>query len=140
MNLHLWQLLDLAIAYVLALPIGWERERDERSAGLRTYPLVSIASCAYVLIGIVFLKSADAESRVIQGLASGIGLVGAGAIIQDRMRVHGTATAASILGTSAIGSAVAFGGYDIAIALSALSYFTLLFMKPLKRREESEKT
>lgn len=140
MNLHPWQLLDLVIAYALALPIGWERERDERSAGLRTYPLVSIASCAYALIGILFLKSADAESRVIQGLVSGIGLVGAGAIIEDRVRVHGTATAASILGTSAIGTAVAFGGYDIAIAISALSYFTLLFMKPLKRREESEKT
>ena len=140
MNLHPWQLLDLVIAYALALPIGWERERDERSAGLRTYPLVSIASCAYGLIGILFLKSADAESRVIQGLVSGIGLVGAGAIIQDRVRVHGTATAASILGTSAIGTAVAFGGYDIAIALSALSYFTLLFMKPVKRPEESEKS
>ena len=140
MNFHPWQLLDLVIAYLLALPIGWERERDERSAGLRTYPLVSIASCTYVLIAIIFLKSADAESRVIQGLVSGIGLVGAGAIIQDRVRVHGTATAASILGTSAIGTAVAFGGYDIAIALSVLSYFTLLLMKPLKRREEREKS
>ena len=136
MTLHGWELLKLIIAYVLALPIGWERERDERSAGLRTYPLVAIASCAYVVIGIVFLESQEASARIIQGLISGLGLVAGGAIIQDRFRVHGTATAASILGTGAIGTAVAFDAYDIAIALSIMSYLTLRLLKPLKRRAE----
>ena len=138
MTLHGWELLKLVIAYALALPIAWERERDERSAGLRTYPLVAIASCAYVTIGLVFLHSEAAAPRIIQGLLSGVGLVAAGAIIQDRFRVHGTATAASILGTGAIGTAVAFGAYDIAIALSLMSYLTLRLLKPLKRRVEED--
>ena len=135
MTLHGWELLKLVIAYVLAFPIGWERERDERSAGLRTFPLVAIASCAYVVIG-TLLQEATAASRIVQGLLSGLGLVAGGAIIQDRFRVHGTATAASILGTGAIGTAVAFGAYDIAIALSVLSYLTLLLLKPLKSEAE----
>ena len=45
------QLLKVAIAYVLALPTGWERFKHDRSAGLRTFPLVSLASCAYMLAG-----------------------------------------------------------------------------------------
>ena len=138
MTLHGWELLKLVIAYALALPIGWERESDERSAGLRTYPLVAIASCAYVVIGVVLLQSRDDSARIIQGLLSGVGLVGAGAIIQDRFSVHGTSTAASILGTGAIGTAVATGAYDIAVALSIMSYLTLRLLKPLKRRAEED--
>src|SRR5579871_3889269 len=98
MKLHFLELLKMVIAYALAFPIGWERERDERTAGIRTFPLVCMASCAYVLVGTIYFQSADANARVIQGLLSGVGFIGAGAIIQDRFRVHGTATAAAILG------------------------------------------
>ena len=119
-------LLKIVIAYALALPVGWERERHERSAGLRTFPLVAVASCAYILVGVRYFGTHyDAESRVIQGLIGGIGFIGAGTILRVQHEVVGTATAASLLATGIIGMAVAFGIYDIAVLLSALSLFTL---------------
>jgi putative Mg2+ transporter-C (MgtC) family protein len=136
---HGTEILNLAIAYVLALPTAWEREREERSAGMRTYPLLALASCAFVALGLVHFQSADAQSRVIQGLLSGMGLLAAGAIIQNRTHVHGTATAASMLGACALGAAAAFGDYDIALFLSLTIYTTLRVLRPLKRALHTEK-
>jgi putative Mg2+ transporter-C (MgtC) family protein len=74
----------LALAYVLALPIGWGRERNERSAGLRTFPLVAVASCGFVQAteGITG-NSPEAQARIIEGLITGIGFIGGGAIIKQ---------------------------------------------------------
>jgi putative Mg2+ transporter-C (MgtC) family protein len=131
---HGWDLLKLALAYLLVLPIGWEREEAERSAGLRTFPLMSIASCAYVLVAIRFMGAeATASARIIQGLIGAVGFLGAGAVITRANGVHGTATAASIFGTGAIGAAVAFGYWDVAVVLSLLNLVTLHFLAPLKR-------
>ena len=58
----------MAIAYVLAMPIAWDREHRVRSAGLRTFPLVAVASCGFMLIGISVLDSTDAEARVLYGI------------------------------------------------------------------------
>jgi putative Mg2+ transporter-C (MgtC) family protein len=71
---------------------------------------------------------------VLQGLLSGIGVICAGAIIHAQTRVHGTATAASILGTAALGSATAFQMYDVAVVLSIVMFVTLRFSRPFKER------
>ena len=134
LQFHGWDLIKVVIAYALALPIGWEREETERSAGLRTYPLIAIASCVYVLIGIRFMPEATASARVIQGLIGAAGFLGAGAVITRQEGVHGTATAASIFGTGAIGAAVAFGYWDVAILLSVVNLATLALLAPLKRK------
>ena len=131
---HLGRLL---IAFVLALPLGWDRESRSRSAGLRTFPLVAVGSCAYMLTGIHVLDSTDGNSRVMYGILTGIGFIGGGAILKDRGSVAGTATAASIWNTGAIGVAVAWGRYEIAVALSLLNYATLRFMPKLKRHIDS---
>ncbi len=61
--------LSLAIAFVLALPVGWERERHERTPALRTFPLVAVASCGYALLAERELAgSLDAQARIIQGM------------------------------------------------------------------------
>ncbi len=122
--------LDIAIAYLVALPVGWEREHHERSAGLRTFPLVCVASCA--LAAAVGTMGSAAESRVVQGLIGGIGFIGGGTILKSEMRVHGTATAASILVTAVIGVCVAHHLYWMAIALSALGLATLRLFPALK--------
>lgn len=63
--------MDLAIAYALALPIGWDRERKERSAGIRTFPLVAIASCGFVLVAIRVLGiESIGQARILEGLAA----------------------------------------------------------------------
>lgn len=128
-------LFDIVIAYVMALPVGWEREHHERSAGLRTFPLVSVASCAFVVVAARGLQSTDAQSRVIQGLVAGIGFIGAGTILKTGRTVHGTATAASILVTSVIGISVAFHFYDLAILLSLMSLFTMRSFQAWKHLE-----
>src|SRR5437868_3945427 len=105
----------LALAYLFALPVGWYRETEGHSVGVRTFPLVAMASCGYVMLGMSpQVHSVDAQSRIIQGLAAGIGFIGGGAILRARGNVHGTATAASIWTTGVLGAAVAQERYLLA--------------------------
>jgi len=131
------QIRDMAIAYALALVIGWNREREARSAGLRTFPLVAVASCAF-LQAAEGLRGSDPEAvaRVLTGVATGIGFIGAGAILKGGSEVHGTATAASIWATGAMGAAVALGAHHIAVALCLFTTLTLYLLTPLKPERE----
>lgn len=123
----------LAIAYLMALPIGFDRETSHHHFGLRTFPLVAVVSCGFMLVGIAVLDSSESEARVIQGIITGIGFLGGGAILKGRNHVEGTATAASIWNTGAMGLAVAYGHLEIAIALSVLNIFTLRYMRRVKQ-------
>lgn len=129
------QAMKIGLAYFLALPVGWEREQAEHSVGVRTFPLVAMASCGYVLLADT-ISGGDvaARSRIIQGLTTGIGFIGGGAILQGRGNVHGTATAASIWNTGVIGAAVAQSRFEIAVILSLLNLLTLRLLLPLKAR------
>lgn len=138
-ELDVGQLLgDLGLvltAFVLALPVGWDRFKRNRPAGLRTFPIVALASCAFVLIGQrAFAGDPGAQARIVQGLMTGIGFVGGGAILKgdgsDRGHVTGIATAASIWNTGAIGAAVGFLRFEIAIVLSAANFLILHLLEP----------
>lgn len=133
-------LVDLAIAFALALPIGWNREHEARSAGLRTFPLVATASCGFVLVAIRVLgEGSTGRARIIEGLITGIGFIGGGAIVRGAGETSGTATAASLWVTGAVGAAVGYGLYDIGAILAAVTLATLRLMAPLKRpARESE--
>lgn len=127
-------LAKLAIAFVLALPVAFNREQGERSAGLRTFPLVAVASCGYVLFARqVLFASPEAQSRIVQGLITGIGFIGGGAILKNDSGVRGTATAASIWNTGAIGATVAYSRFEIAVLLAAINFATLRWLTPLKQ-------
>lgn len=77
-------LAKIGVALLLTLPVAWERERSTRIMGLRTFPLVAVASCGYVLIAVAVVgSSADGQARIIQGLMSGIGFIGGGAILKE---------------------------------------------------------
>lgn len=119
--------ITLAAAYVLALPIALNREAKARGAGLRTFPLVSIAACGFVLIGIDIFDGSEAEARVVAGIITGIGFIGGGAILKNNNEVSGTATAASIWATGAIGIAAAYSRYEVALLISIITFFTLHF-------------
>jgi len=89
--------IALAIAYLLALPIGWDRESEERSAGIRTFPLVAIASCGFIQAAVsVTRASPEATARIVEGLITGMAFIGGGAILRLKDSVRGTATAASL--------------------------------------------
>jgi putative Mg2+ transporter-C (MgtC) family protein len=127
-------LIALAAAYMLAFPIGWDREREERSAGLRTFPLVALAACGFVqATESIAQSSPEAMARVIEGLITGVGFIGGGAIIKHGSSVVGTATAASLWATGAMGAAVGLGSYDIAVMISLFTFLTLRLLPPLKR-------
>ena len=125
-------LLQIGIAYLLAMPVAWNREKEARSAGLRTFPLVAVAACGYMLLGIQVLSSTDAEARVLYGIVAGMGFIGGGAILKTKQRVAGTATAASLWNTGAIGTSVAFHRYEIALVLSIISFLTFALVTQLK--------
>jgi putative Mg2+ transporter-C (MgtC) family protein len=129
----------LGFAYVLALPIAWDRERHERSAGLRTFPLVAIAACGFIQAteGIT-QGSAEATARIVEGLINGVGFIGGGAILVGRAGTRGTATAASLWATGAMGTAVGLGAYDTAIVLSIVTFATLRLMTNFKTERTAQ--
>ena len=137
-------LVALAFAYVLALPLGWNREKEERSAGIRTFPLVAVASCGFIQSaeGIV-AGSPEAMARIVEGIITGMGFIGGGAILHLKNSVKGTATAASLWVTGAIGVAVGLGTFDVAVMLAVVGFITLYLLAPVKRsieRAQSEET
>jgi len=127
-------LLALVVAYALAIPIGWNREREERSAGLRTFPLVAVATCGFVQASESLIAGEpEAMARIMEGVITGMGFIGGGAILRQQDSVKGTATAASLWVTGAIGAAVGLGSYDVAVVMSIVTIATLWIMSPLKR-------
>jgi putative Mg2+ transporter-C (MgtC) family protein len=129
---------SLLIAYVLALPIGWNRELEERSAGLRTFPLVAVATCGFVqAVEPITAAHPEALARVIEGLITGMGFIGGGAILRRGDSVKGTATAASLWITGAIGVAVGVGSLDVAVVLAAITVATLWLITPLKEHKDA---
>lgn len=130
----IWPAVQILIAFVLALPIAYDRELESHSMGLRTFPLVAMASCGFVLIALNEQGSgSELVSRVMQGVITGVGFIGGGAILKGNASAHGTATAASLWNTSAVGAAVAFSRYDLAVILTLMNFITLRLLKPLKK-------
>lgn len=126
-----YHLFKLFIAFILSLPIALNREMKESGAGLRTFPLVTIASCAFMLVGMDIYKG-DAEARIMYAIITGMGFIGGGAIFKNEEGAKGTATAASLWNTAAIGISVATGRYEIAIILSIVDFVILQFSEPFK--------
>lgn len=135
---QLWpHVKDMVIAYLLAFPIGWEREFADRSAGLRTFPLVAVAACGFILateqsVG----DNAEARASIVEGIISGMGFIGGGAILKQDNSVRGTATAASLWTTGAIGVASAMERYEIALLLSLVCFITLKLLAPVKKEQK----
>jgi putative Mg2+ transporter-C (MgtC) family protein len=122
--------VHLLVAFILALPIGWHRAREEQGAGLRTFPLVAMASCGFVQTGVSVLGTgAVTQANILQGVITGVGFIGAGAIIREGTATTGHATAASVWTVGIIGAAVGYGYYDIGIILAAANLVVLLIRK-----------
>jgi putative Mg2+ transporter-C (MgtC) family protein len=120
----------IAIAWALVVPTGWWSEKQGNAVGIRTFPLVAMASCGFLML----LDNVNGDgSRVLQGLITGIGFVGGGAIVRDGITVRGTATAASIWAAGAIGAAVALGRLEIAVVLAVMDVFTMGALVPIKK-------
>ena len=137
-QLIIYHFYQIGIAFVLALPIAFNREQSTQGAGLRTFPLVAIAACAYMLVGREVYGTADAQARVMYGILTGMGFIGGGAIIKHAGKVGGTATAAAIWNTGAIGVSVAYKRYEIALVLSLINFLIFQFATPMKKHHSSD--
>jgi len=124
----------LGVAFILALPLAWERQA-ERHIGLRTVPLVSVGACGYLLLAEHLGADSEGRMRVLQGLLSGMGFIGAGAILKHGGDVVGIATAATIWNMGAVGGASAFGDYTLALILSAINVAVLILGRLLQKHD-----
>ncbi|WP_312550498.1 MgtC/SapB family protein [Massilia sp.] len=134
-------LLHLAGALLLGLLVGYERSYHGRAAGMRTYGLVCMASAALTIVsgypemwygGSVGAIGPVDPTRVMQGVVTGIGFLGAGVIMREGFNISGLTTAASIWGSSVIGILVGVGFY---LAAMGLAFFAAMIMIYLNRVE-----
>ena len=124
-----WEMVDteiilrLVIAAVASGLIGFEREKVHKPAGLRTLMLVGMGAALFVLVA---LRTIPGEVvRIMAGIATGIGFLGAGAIFKDESHVRGLTTAASIWAVAAIGITAGLGEY-VLMAVATLLVFVVL--------------
>ncbi|MGI0492520.1 MgtC/SapB family protein [Alkalinema pantanalense CENA528] len=145
-NSNDWQtiLLRLAMALLLGGIIGLNRQRGGRSAGMRTFMLVSMGAALLVMIPLQVeddssFATANALSRTLQGVATGVGFLGAGLILQDPphrggiIKVRGLTTAASIWAAAGLGATIGCGLWQMALIASFLILITLSGVKRVNR-------
>mgnify|MGYP000967626691 CR=1 FL=1 len=126
--------LNLGGAMLLGLLLGYERSYHGRAAGMRTYGIVCMASAALTVFagypeywwgGSLNHIAAIDPTRVVQGIVTGVGFLGAGVILKDQGRVSGLTTAAAIWVTAAIGMGIGSGFYTLALTGAALVFIAL---------------
>lgn len=135
-------LLNLIGALLLGLLVGYERSYHGRAAGMRTYGLVCMASAALTIVGgypgfwyggggTAILAAAD-PTRIVQGIVTGIGFLGAGVIMREGFNISGLTTAASIWTSSVIGILVGVGFYLAAMGLAFLSAMIMIYLSKIE--------
>lgn len=133
---------NLLGALLLGLIVGYERTYHGRAAGMRTYGLVCMASAALTVIagypgywygGHSAIVASGDPTRVIQGVVTGIGFLGAGVIMKEGLNISGLTTAASIWASSAIGVMVGVGFYAASILLTLLSAMSMMWISRLEK-------
>ncbi|WP_166820593.1 MgtC/SapB family protein [Thalassoroseus pseudoceratinae] len=135
-------LLRLAASILLAAVYGWEREYRDKPAGLKTHMLLALGSAALTIIAVQFPLTQHQEQpgiefdpfRLIQGILTGIGFLGAGTIIQSNGDVEGLTTAATLWMVTAIGVACGLGYLTIAAMTTGLGLAVLIAVKSFERR------
>ena len=127
--------ISILVAAILGAMIGIEREFNGKPAGLRTNMLISIGAAVFTILSIrIGSAGGDGEpTRISAQIVSGIGFLGAGAIIQDRAGVVGLTTAASIWLVSSIGVACGSKQYILAVETTAMALVALLMLHPATR-------
>jgi putative Mg2+ transporter-C (MgtC) family protein len=136
-----WQAIGarLILALVLGGFIGWNRQKHHRAAGLRTHMLVSLGAAVFVMLPLQMQGTAglDALGRTVQGVATGVGFLGAGEIIQvqrgRKASVTGLTSAASLWVTAALGMVAGCGLWVLGVMATGLTLLTLGGMKWLEK-------
>jgi len=137
------ELVSIILAAILGGIIGLEREYRHKSAGLRTNILICLGAAVFTIISKkMALGADDSLTRIAAQIVTGVGFLGAGAIIQDRGGVHGLTTAATIWLVSSIGMACGAGLFGLAITTTIIAIFILVILvklpKPFNRSAKNQ--
>jgi putative Mg2+ transporter-C (MgtC) family protein len=127
-----WRILiRLVVAMIVGAVVGVQRERSGKPAGVRTHMLVALGAALFVIGPMEFGMIESDLSRVIQGLVTGIGFLGAGAILklEDKREIEGLTTAAGIWMTAAMGLAAGLGRFGLALISVIFAWFVLAVVK-----------
>ncbi len=135
-------LLDILLPCILAIIfgclIGFQREKAERPAGLRTHVLVCLGSTVFTIVSYTGFASVETgvvdPSRIAAGIVTGIGFIGAGAIFRQGPLIRGITTAASIWIVASVGMALGVKMYYLALAVTVLGFMTLTILKLFEDR------
>ncbi len=134
-------LIDLVIRLSTAVGLGGilglERQFNGRWAGLRTHMTVAMGAATFTVLALTVVGGDDKQdlTRVIQGIAAGIGFLGAGTILKlsDKMEVKGLTTASAIWLAAAVGTAAGLGEYGVAIATTVITMIILALFRPIEK-------
>ena len=124
----------LLLAMGLTLTIGLERQRRHKPAGMRTVAMVGIGACSFALLSSqISGGDPNAVSRMIQGIVTGIGFLGAGTIIKEQFHIEGLTTAATLWTVAGIGLAAGLGQYELTILTTIAAFVVLQILGTLER-------
>jgi putative Mg2+ transporter-C (MgtC) family protein len=130
----------MVVAAILGAVIGYEREKAKKAAGLRTHILVTLGTCVFVLGGAGFGMNSDGLSRIIQGITTGVGFIGAGSILKlnNERDIRGLTTSAGIWMASAIGVAAGLGEIGLAVVATAVGIIVLALVKTQDNTDDDD--
>lgn len=130
LSIYFEEAAQVSFAFVVGAIIGIEREFRSKPAGFRTMILICVGSCLYTIISKENVVSTD---RIASNIVTGIGFIGAGVIFKEGISVNGLTTAALIWVTAALGMAIGYHNYPLAIVVSIIVVITLFVLEPVQR-------
>jgi putative Mg2+ transporter-C (MgtC) family protein len=131
LSIYLEEAAQVSVAFIIGAIIGLEREFRSKPAGFRTMIIICVGSCLYTILS----KESNATSpdRIASNIVTGIGFIGAGVIFKEGISVNGLTTAALIWITAALGMAVGFHNYPLAVVVTAIVVIVLFVLEPVQK-------
>jgi len=129
--IYLEEAAQVSIAFIIGAVLGLEREFRSKPAGFRTMILICVGSCLYTILSQE--SNTISPDRIASNIVTGIGFIGAGVIFKEGISVNGLTTAALIWVTAALGMAVGYKNYPLAIAVSAMVVAALFILEPVQK-------
>jgi len=129
LSIYFEEAAQVSAAFIIGAIIGIEREFRSKPAGFRTMIIICVGSCLYTILS----KESNTTDRIASNIVTGIGFIGAGVIFKEGISVNGLTTAALIWVTAALGMAIGYHNYPIAIVVTAMVVIALFVLEPVQR-------
>jgi putative Mg2+ transporter-C (MgtC) family protein len=130
-SIYLEEAAQVSVSFIIGAIIGLEREFRSKPAGFRTMILICVGSCLYTILSKE--NNISSPDRIASNIVTGIGFIGAGVIFKEGISVNGLTTAALIWITAALGMAVGYHNYPIAIVVTSMVVVALFVLEPVQR-------